>query len=83
MWSGRFEWDCECYDFILDGRSIAYIEVGADHNQSPFFFGFVITKSHKHFHMEGGNIDSLMFKMVLKLKEFGWEIDGFPIASEN
>ncbi len=83
MWSGRFEWDCECYDFILNERAIAYIEVGADHNQNPFFFGFVLTKSKRHFHMEGKNIDSLMFKMVLKLKDFGWDIEGFPVASKD
>ena len=83
MWSGRFEWDCECYDFILDGKSVAYIEVGADHKCNPLFFGFVMTKSHRHFHMEGGNIDSLMFKMILKLKEFGWSIEGFPLTSDN
>ena len=79
MWSERFEWDYQCYDFTLNEKSIAYIEVGVDHKHSPFFFGFVLSKDNDHFHMEGSNIDSIMFKMILKLKEFGWNIKGFPL----
>ena len=83
MWVRKFYYDCECYDFVLDNKSIAYIEVGVDFSQCTLFFGFVLTKNNVHFHMEGKNLDSLMFKMILKLKEFGWEVDGFPLAVDN
>ena len=83
MWEVYCEPDVTFHRFTLDGEELVYIEEGCDWMSKikphpVIYFGFCLSKTKEHFHLSGDDLDVVKFKALIKLKEFGWNIEEWP-----
>ena len=83
-WNYSFEIDTYSMSFYLEGKEIAYIEKGFNFETSDnVYLGFCKTKDNQHFHLEDDNLEIIKFKAMLKLKQFGWDIDNWETGGDQ
>ena len=80
MWRIGRDAFCESYEFLLDKICIAKIVKTYPHENQSLYYGFILCKEYKRQHFMGSNsLVNLIFKMTIRLKEFGWDRAGLPI----
>ena len=83
-WNHNFDLDFYYVSFYLNNQELAYIEEGLNFDTgNKFYFGFCKSKSNQHFHLEDDSLEIMKFKVMLKLKEFGWDIENWAIGGEE
>jgi hypothetical protein len=79
MWRVGRDAFCESYEFLLDKIRIAKIVKTYPHENYFLYYGFVLSDKYEQDFMGGETLENLIFKMTIRLKEYGWDIKGFPI----
>lgn len=80
MWIIGRDASFESYEFVLDNICIAKMLKTYPHEGSYSYYGFVISDKYKKEFMGGETRENLMFKMIIRLKEYGWNIKGVPFG---
>ena len=68
------------YVFTLEDKEVASFEQNFDFNGSYIYYGYVLDKNGSAYSIMDQSMAALSFKIIVKLKSLGWDIDGFPIV---